>query len=50
MAKEPEMMEVPVSLVRLLLAKPEDFKVGFKYEDGQAVAMAALRVLYEANK
>lgn len=43
------MMEIPVSLARILVVEKKDLKDPSKYEDSQEVAKGLLKVLLAAN-
>lgn len=47
--KKKETIEIPMSLARMLAAKPEDLKEGAVYEDVQELAKSLLRVIMPAD-
>lgn len=47
---EVEVVPVPVTLCRLLMADKKDFKNPDRYDESQKVSKALLRVIVEAHK
>lgn len=49
MARNGKTIEVPVQLVRLLLAEPKDYKNPAKYAEAQGLAKTMLHLLVDVN-